>query len=66
MDNYDDIIVGKIQEITIDEHLSLGNGLFIRNSYYKYVSKEYKNALKEKYNAEVIQEDFRNIQNINQ
>jgi len=51
---------------SIDKILSPGNGLFIRSSYYEYLKPEYKNTLKEKYDAEVILDDFKNIQNANQ
>jgi len=50
---------------SIDEYLSLANGLFIRNPYYNYIKLEYKIILKEKYGAEVIQDDFKSIQNVN-
>jgi len=46
--------------------LLLTNGLFIRNPYYEYLKPEYKNTLKEKYNAEVVPDDFKSIQNVNQ
>jgi len=50
----------------IDNILSLANGLFIRDIYYEYVITEYINTLKEKYDAEVIEDPFRSAQNANQ
>jgi len=50
----------------IDKVLSLGNGLFIRSLYYEYIKKDYSNILKEKYNAEIVPDEFKNIQSVNQ
>ncbi|ORX77271.1 cellulosomal serpin precursor [Anaeromyces robustus] len=50
----------------IDKILSLANGLFIRDIYYKDIKTEYINTLKEKYDAEVIKDEFRNANNVNQ
>ena len=50
---------------SIDKNLSLANGLFIRDKYYEYVKAAYINILKEKYDAEVIKDEFRNAQNAN-
>jgi len=49
----------------IDGILSFGNGLFIRKIYYEYIKPKYTNTLKEKYNAEVIPDEFKNVQNAN-
>ena len=49
----------------IDNVLSLANSTFIRNSYKEYVKEEYINSLKEKYNAEVIYDEFKNAKNVN-
>jgi len=49
----------------INKILSLANGLFIRDKYYKYVKKEYINTLKEKYDAEIKQDGFKDAQNVN-
>ena len=51
---------------SIDKVLSLANGLFISNQYYEFVKAEYINALKEEYEAEVKQDEFKNAQNANQ
>jgi len=68
---YDEInrVIGnrKLPKYTsIDKVLSLANGLFISNQYYEYVKAEYINALKEEYEAEVKQDEFKNAQNANQ
>jgi len=41
----------------IYETLSFANGLFIRDSFYKYVLSEYMKTLDEKYNAEIVKYD---------
>jgi len=50
----------------IEEHLSLANGLFIRDNYYEYVLPEYIKTLDEKYDAEVVKDEFKNAKNVNQ
>jgi len=68
---YDEInkVVGN-EELTkyksIDEVLSLANGLFIRDTYYEHIKQTYIDTLKEKYDAEVIKDKFKNAQNANQ
>jgi len=49
----------------IDKVLSLANGLYIRDTYAKYVKEDYKKALTEKYNAEINYDSFNNANNIN-
>jgi len=49
-----------------NSNLSLANGLFIRDTYYKYVKEEFMNTLKEKYEAEVIEDEFKDANNANQ
>jgi len=51
---------------SIDEFLSFANGLFIRDTFYNYVKPEYTNTLKEKYNAEVVKDEFKDASNANQ
>jgi len=51
---------------SIDKILSLANGLYIRDTYYKNVREEYINTLKEKYDAEVIEDEFKDAKNANQ
>jgi len=61
-------VIGNI-ELTkyknIDKNLSLANGLFIRDIYYKYVITKYINTLKEKYDAEIIEDPFKSAENVN-
>ena len=47
------------------EHMSFANAMFIRNTYKDKVREEYTNNLKEKYNAEVILDEFSSPDNIN-
>ena len=47
------------------KNMSLANALFIRDSYKEAVNKTYIDALKDKYNAEVIYDSFSNANNIN-
>ena len=49
----------------IDNVLSLANSTFIRNSYKEYVKDDFINNLKEKYNAEVIYDEFKDSKNVN-
>ena len=48
-----------------NSNMSFANGLFVRNSYKNSIKQEYINSLKEKYNAEVIYDDFKTTSNIN-
>jgi len=56
--------VNKYQNI--DKILSLANGVFIRDIYYKDIKKEYIDTLVEKYDAEVIEDKFASAKNANQ
>jgi len=47
------------------KNLSLANGLFIRDSYYDRIKTDYINILKEKYNADIIKDEFKSAQNAN-
>lgn len=49
----------------IDKVLSLANGVYIRDTYAKYVKEDYKKTLTEKYNAEINYDSFNNANNIN-
>jgi len=51
---------------SIDKVLSLANGLFIRDKYYSHVKPSYIETLKEKYDAEVKEDDFKDAKNANQ
>jgi len=68
---YDEInkVIGNVtlpKYTYIDGVLSFGNGLFIRNSYSEYLKSNFTKTLKEKYYAEVVKDDFKNIQSANQ
>ncbi len=49
----------------IDKVLSLANSIFIRDIYSDKIKTDYINLLKEKYNAEVIFDEFKNADNVN-
>ena len=49
----------------IDNVLSLANSLFIRDSYKKHVLSTYVDTLKEKFNAEVFYDEFKDASNVN-
>ena len=48
-----------------NEHMSFANAMFIRNTFKDKVREEYTNNLKEKYNAEVVLDEFSSPDNIN-
>ena len=47
------------------DHMSFANAMFIRNTFNDKIKEDYKNNLKEKYNAEVILDEFASPDNIN-
>ena len=47
------------------DHMSFANAMFIRNTYNGKVNEDYKKKLQEKYNAEVVLDDFASPDNIN-
>ncbi len=49
----------------IEGVLSLANSLYIRNTYSPYVLESYKSNLINKYNSEVISDEFKDASNIN-
>jgi len=49
----------------IQSKLSTGNGIFIKDKYYKFVKENYINTLKEKYDAEIVQDKFESASNMN-
>jgi len=49
----------------VNKTLSLANGLFVRDTFYKYVKQEFMDTLAEKYNAEVKKDPFENAKNVN-
>jgi hypothetical protein len=69
-DTFDEInkLIGNTKlskHISIDEVLSLANGLFIRDIFYKYINTNYINTLKENYDAEVVKDEFKSAANAN-
>ncbi|ORY24269.1 hypothetical protein LY90DRAFT_428788, partial [Neocallimastix californiae] len=69
-DTFDEInkLIGNTKlskHISIDEVLSLANGLFIRDTFYKYINTNYINTLKENYDAEVVKDEFKSAANAN-
>jgi len=51
---------------SIDKNLSFANGLFVRDNFYAYVRSSYMETLKEKYDAEIIKDEFKDAHNANQ
>jgi len=51
---------------SIGDNLSLANGLFIRDSFYDYVKSQYTDLLKKKYDADVMEDPFKDATNFNQ
>ena len=49
----------------IKDHLGFGNALFIRDTYFKNVKQDYLDIVKEKYDAEILEDKFENAKNIN-
>ena len=54
-----------INDITIKDHVSVANAGFIKNEYKKYVKKAYYETLKNKYNSEILYDDFKTPKVIN-
>ena len=55
----------KPKAYTNSEHMSFANAMFIRNTFKDKVKEEYTKNLQEKYNAEVILDEFASPDNIN-
>lgn len=51
--------------ITSDEHISLTNGLFIKDSYQDSIKDSYKEMLNIKYNTDIIIDSFNTPDNVN-
>ena len=49
----------------IDNVLSLANGVYIRDTYAKYLKEDYKRILTKNYNAEIRYDSFKNAGNMN-
>jgi len=62
-----DAIVGDYKPVKYanNEHMSFANAMFIRNSFASNISEDYKTNLTNKYNAEVINDNFDSAANIN-
>ena len=54
-----------INDVTIKNHVNIANAAFIKNKYQKYVKKDYQNALKNKYNSEILYDEFKTPKVIN-
>jgi len=50
---------------SIEEKLSLANGLYIRDYYFNLIKPSFINTLKEKYDAEVKEDEFKDATNVN-
>lgn len=53
------------KKYTNNKNMSFANALFVRNSYKDNIKTSYVDTLKDKYNAEVIYDDFKNVNTIN-
>ncbi len=62
-----DAVIGdyKANKYTNDEHMSFANAMFIRNSFKEYINSSYTTNLTNKYNAEVIYDNFDNASTMN-
>ena len=62
-----DDIIGeyKAKKYPNNDHMSFANAMFIRNSFKDSVSSDYTAVLSDKYNAEVIYDEFTSPDNIN-
>ena len=62
-----DNIIGdyKANKYINNEHMSFANAMFIRNSFKEKIKEAYTTNLKDKYNAEVIYDEFANATNVN-
>ena len=62
-----DAIIGdyKSKKYANSEHMSFANAMFIRNTYKENIKSTYTDNLSNKYNAEVIYDNFDNADNMN-
>lgn len=65
--NQIDAIIGdyKANKYPNNEHMSFANAMFVRNTYKEKVKKTYTDNLTNKFNAEVVYDEFANPDNIN-
>ena len=54
-----------INDISVKDHISVANAAFIKNKYQKYIKKEYYQVLKDKYNSEILYDDFKTPKVVN-
>ena len=54
-----------INDVTINNHVSVANAAFIKNQYKNYIKNDYYNILKNQYNSELLYDDFKTPQVIN-
>lgn len=54
-----------INDVTIKNRISVANAVFIKNEYRNYVKKDYYNILRGKYNSEILYDEFKTPQVIN-
>ena len=57
--------LGSLSKYNNNANMSLANGFFIKNDFESFVKEEYINNLKDKYDAEIIFDDFKNAHNVN-
>ena len=55
----------KITDLSAKDRISIANAIFIKNEYNTSIKKEYKNILTDKYKSEVIYDDFKTPNIIN-
>ena len=48
----------RIQDVSVKDRISIANAAFIKNDYKKYVLDNYYNNLKDKYNSEILYDNF--------
>ena len=48
----------RIQDVSVKDRISIANAAFIKNDYKQYVLDDYYNNLKNKYNSEILYDDF--------
>jgi len=68
---YDEInnVIGKSplsKYANYDKNIALANGIFIRDNFFDDISKKYLDTLKEKYDAEIKKDEFKDADNANQ
>lgn len=55
----------KSHKYSNSDHMSFANAMYIRNTFNEAINEKYKSNLKEKYNAEVLLDDFTSAANMN-